>query len=160
VVHVDGREFMIVGTAHISRESANLVREIIEKEQPDCVCVELDAQRFEALSQKQKFQELDIKQVIRKKQLAALLANLLLASYQKKLGGQLGITPGAELLEATEVAKENDIPIALCDRDVRVTLRRAWASMGFFNKLKLVSNLAVSVFERPKTCAGCAIRMF
>jgi pheromone shutdown-related protein TraB len=147
---VDGREFIIVGTAHISRESADLVREVIEKERPDCVCVELDAQRFEALSQKSKFSELDLKQLIRKKQLAALLANLLLASYQKKLGGALGILPGTELLEATKVAEELGIPIALCDRDVRVTLRRAWASMGFFKKATLASTLAVSVFERPE----------
>jgi len=150
VLNVGGREFLIVGTAHISRESADLVREVIEKERPDCVCVELDVQRFEALSQKRKFQELDVRQVIRKKQLAALLANLLLASYQKKLGGALGILPGTELLEATEVAKEHGIPIALCDRDVRVTLRRAWASMGFFKKVLLASNLMVSIFERPE----------
>ena len=147
---MDGREFIIVGTAHISRESADLVREVIEKERPDCVCVELDAQRFEALSHKRKFEELDLRQLIRKKQLAALLANLLLASYQKKLGGALGILPGTELLEATKVAQEHGIPIALCDRDVRVTLRRAWASMGFFRKLTLASTLAVSVFERPE----------
>jgi pheromone shutdown-related protein TraB len=147
---VDGREFIIVGTAHISRESADLVREVIEKERPDCVCVELDAQRFEALSQKKKFSELDLRQLIRKKQLAALLANLLLASYQKKLGGALGILPGTELLEATKAAEEFGIPIALCDRDVRVTLRRAWASMGFFKKATLASTLAVSVFERPE----------
>jgi pheromone shutdown-related protein TraB len=150
VVHVGDREFIIVGTAHISRESADLVREVVEKEQPDCVCVELDDQRFEGLSQKKKFQELDIKQVIRKKQLALVFANQLLASYQKKLGGQLGVMPGTELIEATVVAQENGIPIRLCDRDVRVTLRRAWASMGFFNKLKLTSNLAVSAFERPE----------
>ena len=113
MLEVDGREFILVGTAHISRESADLVREVIEKEQPDCVCVELDAQRYEALSQKRKFEELDLKQVIRNKQLAALLANLLLASYQKKLGGALGILPGTELLEATRAAEEHGIPIAL-----------------------------------------------
>ena len=140
--HVDGREFLIVGTAHISRESADLVREVIEKERPDCVCVELDAQRYEALSQKRKFEELDLRQLIRNKQLAPLLANMLLASYQKKLGGALGILPGTELLEATEAANEYGIPVALCDRDVRVTLRRAWASMGFFKKVGLLSTLA------------------
>jgi pheromone shutdown-related protein TraB len=149
-VEVDGREFIIVGTAHISRESADLVREVIEGERPDCVCIELDAQRYEALSQKRKFEELDLRQLIRNKQLAPLLANMLLASYQKKLGGSLGIQPGTELLEAATVATENDIPIALCDRDVRVTLRRAWASMGFFRKVSLASSLAVSIFERPE----------
>ena len=106
VVDVDGREFVIVGTAHISRESAELVREVIEKERPDCVCVELDAQRFQALSQKTSWDSLDLKQVIRRKQLSALLANLILSSYQKKLGGALGVVPGTELLEATRVADE------------------------------------------------------
>ncbi len=75
---------------------------------------------------------------------------MLLASYQKKLGGALGILPGTELLEATEVAIEYGIPIALCDRDVRVTLRRAWASMGFFKKAGFLSTLAVSLFEQPE----------
>ena len=73
---------------------------------------------------------LDLRQVIRNRQLAALVANLLLASYQKRLGGALGVMPGAELLTATEVAEELGIPVRLCDRDVRITLRRAWASMS------------------------------
>ena len=150
VVRVDGREFVIVGTAHISRESADLVREVIEREQPDSVCIELDSQRYEALSQKARWEALDLKQVIRDKQLAALLANLVLASYQKKLGGALGVAPGTELLEAANTAKELGIPIELCDRDVRITLRRAWGSMGFFKKTTLITTLAASLFESPE----------
>jgi pheromone shutdown-related protein TraB len=147
---VGDREFVLVGTAHISRESAVLVREVIERERPDRVCVELDRQRFEALSERRRWEALDLKQLIRNKQLAALLANLMLASYQKRLGGMLGVEPGAELLEATRVAEELSIPISLCDRDVRVTLRRAWASMGFFKKVALASTLFASMFERPE----------
>jgi pheromone shutdown-related protein TraB len=150
VAHVDGREFIIVGTAHISRESADLVREVIEREHPDCVCIELDEQRYAALSQRARWEALDLKQVIRNRQLAALLANLVLASYQKKLGGALGVAPGTELLEAAKAADALGIPISLCDRDVRVTLRRAWASMGFFKKTQLLSMLGVSLFESPK----------
>ena len=149
MLDVDGREFIVVGTAHISRESANLVRQVIEREQPDCVCIELDSQRFKALSEKARWENLDLRQVIRDKQLSALLANLVLASYQKKLGGALGVLPGTELLEAATVAKENGIPVALCDRDVRVTLRRAWDSMGFFKKMMMMTNLGVSLFESP-----------
>ena len=150
LARVDGREFIIVGTAHISQESADLVREVIERERPDCVCIELDAQRYAALSQKARWEALDLKQVIRDKQLAALLANLVLASYQKKLGGALGVLPGTELLEAAKAADALGIPISLCDRDVRVTLRRAWASMSFFKKIQLLSTLAVSLFESPE----------
>ena len=150
VLAVDDREFVLVGTAHVSRESADLVREVIEKERPDCVCIELDAQRFEALSQRRRWESLDLKQVIRHQQLAPLLANLLLASYQKKLGGTLGVLPGTELLEAARVAEERGIPVALCDRDVRVTLRRAWASMSLWNKAKLLAALLASLVDRPE----------
>ncbi len=150
VVRVGDREFLLVGTAHVSRESTALVRAVIERERPDTVCVELDPQRYAALSQKTRWQGLDLRQVIRSRQLAALIANLLLASYQKRLGGALGVTPGMELLEATAVAEKLGIPVSLCDRDVRVTLRRAWGSLSFFQKVRLLSSLLASAFETPE----------
>jgi pheromone shutdown-related protein TraB len=150
VVEIDGREFVLVGTAHISQESVELVREVIEKEAPDCVCLELDAQRHEALSSEDRWEQLDLREVIRKRQLATLLANLLLASYQKRLGGQLGVMPGRELLEASNLAKEKGIPIALCDRDIRVTLRRAWGSLSWWRKLELSSTMLASAFDRTE----------
>ena len=140
-LEVDGREFVVVGTAHISRESADLVREVIERERPDAVCLELDRQRYEALSNPQRWDALDVKQLIRDRQLAALVANLMLAAYQKKLGGALGVRPGAELLEAGRAAEALGIPVSLCDRDVRVTLRRAWASLSLWKKSLLISTL-------------------
>ncbi len=149
-VALDDREFLLVGTAHISRESADLVRAVIEAEQPDTVCIELDAQRYQALSEKRRFDSLDLKQVIRNRQLAPLIANLLLASYQKRLGGKLGVTPGTELLEAARTAERLDIPVALCDRDVRVTLRRAWAAMSFWKKTRLLSEFFASAFDQPE----------
>ena len=150
IVNVKDREFIIIGTAHISQESADLVRQVIEAEQPDCVCVELDEQRYKTLSEARRWESLDIKQVIRQKQLITLLVNLVLASYQKKLGQELGVAPGTELLEATKVAKALDIPIALCDRDVRITLRRAWASMSFFEKFKFLFSGVIGVFDSPE----------
>src|SRR3989454_11669593 len=150
VLAIEGREFILVGTAHVSRESADLVREVIEKERPDCVCIELDAQRFEALSHRQRWENLDLRQVIRQRQLAPLLANLVLASYQKKLGGALGVIPGSELIEAARAAEQHQIPVALCDRDVRITLRRAWGSMSLWNKSKLLAALLTSIVDRPE----------
>lgn len=149
-VFVGGREFVLVGTAHISRESVDLVREVILQERPDCVCLELDAQRFEALSQEQRWEELDLRQIVRSKQLATLMANLILASYQKRLGLKLGVTPGSELLEAARTAESEGIPIALCDRDIRVTLRRAWNSLSIYRKLMLVSTFMASAFDTPE----------
>ncbi len=147
VLTVQDKTIILVGTVHVSRESADLVRAVIEEEGPDAVCVELDDRRYEALSQKQKWESIDLKEVIRKKQLSTMLANVLLASYQKRLGDQLGVLPGTEMLEAINVAKKHDVPIFLCDRDVRVTMRRAWRSTPFFKKSMLVSSLMLSVFD-------------
>jgi len=144
--HAD-KEILLIGTAHISQESVALVEKVIKKEQPDCVCLELDEKRFKALTQKKKWQSLDLKQIIKSKQLSTLMINLLMASYQKKLGGQLGIQPGAELSGAAAMAKKHSIPIALCDRDVRVTLRRAWKSTSFFKKGYLLTTLITSLFD-------------
>jgi pheromone shutdown-related protein TraB len=144
----DGREFIIIGTAHISRHSADLVREVIEKENPDVVCVELDEKRLAALSEKNRWENLDLKSIIRQKQLSTLIINLVLSSYQKKLGEKLGVNPGTELLEAVNTANEKNIPIELCDREVRVTLRRAWHSMGFWQKMKLIAGGFGGIFEK------------
>jgi len=148
IVNKNGREFIIVGTAHISRESADLVREVIEKENPDVVCVELDEKRLIALSEKNRWENLDLKSIIRQKQLSTLIINLVLSSYQKKLGEKLGVSPGTELLEAVQTAKEKNIPIELCDREVRITLRRAWHSMGLWQKMKLIAGGFGGIFEK------------
>ncbi len=142
-----GRTIILIGTAHISQESVELVRLVIEQEEPDCVCLELDDKRYQALSQKERWQSLDLKEVIRKKQLSTLLINLLMASYQKKLGGKLGVTPGAELLAAAETAQIKQIPISLCDRDIRITLRRAWKSTSLWKKSYLLTSLLASLFD-------------
>jgi pheromone shutdown-related protein TraB len=150
VVRVGDREFVLVGTAHVSRESADLVRRVIEVEQPDRVCIELDAQRYKALSEKTRFESLDIKEIIRSKQLGTLMFNLMLSSYQKQLGLQLGVQPGTELLEAAQVAEANGIPVSLCDRDVRVTLRRAWAALSLWRKSELGAAMVASLFDSPE----------
>lgn len=145
---VDGdRTIYLVGTAHVSQQSTDLVESVINELKPDTVCVELDAQRYEALSQEKKWESLDLKEVIRKKQISTLIVNILLASYQKRMGDKLGVLPGAELLAATRVADSLDIPVVLCDRDVRITLRRAWASMSFWEKMKLSASGLAGVID-------------
>lgn len=144
---VGGREILLIGTAHISQDSANLVRQVIEAERPDCVCIELDQKRYEALAKRKRWEVLDLKEIIRTQQLATLLVNMVLASYQKRLGDQLGVPPGTELLEAAKVAEAHQIPVALCDRDVRITMRRAWHSTSFFRKNYLLATLLASMFE-------------
>lgn len=150
IVNKDGREFIIVGTAHISQQSADLVREVITNENPDTVCIELDEKRYKALSEKNRWENLNLKNLIKQKQLSTLIVNLVLSSYQKKLGEKLGVTPGTELLEAANTANELDLPIELCDRDVRITLKRAWHSMSFWQKLKLLIGGFGGIFEKQE----------
>ena len=85
------------------------MQQVIEQEQPDAVCIELDEKRYKALSRPNAWENLDLKQVIKTRQLSTLLVNLILATYQKKLGGQLGIMPGTELLTAAQTAQRLDI---------------------------------------------------
>lgn len=149
-VRLGEREIILVGTAHVSRESADLVRQVIEAVRPDTVCVELDAARYAQLRNRQKFEALDLKQIIRQQQLAPLILNLLLVSYQQKLGGQLGVLPGSEFLAAVETAEQLGIPVSLSDRDVKVTLRRAWASLTWKQEFLLLGSLMASAFEKQE----------
>ena len=139
-----------MGTAHVSRESTELVRRVVEQERPDRVCVELDEQRYQALANETRWESLDLKQLIRNRQLPTLLANLLLASYQKRLGLQLGVKPGAELLEAVKTAEEKEIPVSLCDRSIRATMLRAWRTMSFWKKNKLMAAFLAAIFSKEE----------
>lgn len=139
-----------MGTAHISAESVQLVHHVIEEQRPDCVCIELDERRYRALLEKTRWEELDLRQVIRDRQLATLFLNFLLSSYQKRLGGRLGVMPGSELLEAARTAEALGIPVALCDRDIRITLRRAWSALSLLDKSKLLASVMVGLFEEQQ----------
>jgi pheromone shutdown-related protein TraB len=150
VVEHGDKTVVLVGTAHISQESVDLVKKVIEQERPDYVCLELDDKRYQALTQKKQWEALDLKTIIKNKQLSTLLVSLLMSSYQKRLGGKLGVTPGAELLMAAQTAKDLQIPISLCDRDVRITLRRAWKSTSFFKKGYLLASLLASIFDKSE----------
>jgi len=138
ILNINNREIILIGTAHISKVSANLVDEVIRNESPDCVCLELDEKRFSSLKNAKKWENLNLKEVIKNQQLSTLLLNVALASYQKKLAKKLDIQPGNEFLIATNTAEELNIPIELCDRDIRITLRRTWKSLSLLEKLKLI----------------------
>jgi len=150
IVRRNNQTIFLIGTAHISQRSVDLVEATITQEMPDAVCIELDDKRYNALTQKKRWEALDLKEVIRKKQLSTLLINMLMASYQKKLGNKLGVAPGAELIAAARTAQQHGIPILLCDRDVRITLRRAWKSTSFFKKGYLFAALLGSFFDRTE----------
>ena len=147
VLTVGDKTVILVGTAHVSQESVEIVKLVIEQEHPDGVCVELDPKRFEAISHPNRWESLDLKEIIRKQQLSTLMVNLVLASFQKRLGDKLGVLPGMEMLEAIRMAEKHNVPVILSDRDVRVTMRRAWRNTPFWRKSLLVSSLMLSIFD-------------
>ena len=147
---VGEREIVLVGTAHVSRGSVDEVRLVIAEEKPDRVCVELDEGRYSAMSQGTNWQNLNVGKVIREGKGFLLMANLVLASFQRRLGKDLGVKPGEEMLAAVQVAQESGIPFSLCDRNIQVTLRRAWGKTRFWGKMKMLSAMLASVFSNEK----------
>ena len=143
----DDKEILLVGTAHVSRDSVRLVEEVIRSEKPDTVCVELCASRHQALRQKDRWQDMDIIKVIKEKKSFLLLSNLLLASFQKRIAKKMDVTPGAEMLKAIEVSEAADAQLCLADRDIRTTLSRAWHAMSWWSRAKLLCQLLVSMSQ-------------
>lgn len=143
---LDSREIILIGTAHISRESADLVDRVITEEKPDVVCVELCKARFEAIKQKDKWQEMDIVKVIRENRTALLLSQLLMMSLQKKIAERFNINPGEDMLRAISRAAESGAEVVLADREIRVTLLRTWRMMGLWSKMKFLSDMILSLF--------------
>ncbi len=143
----EDKEITLVGTAHVSKESADLVAEVIESEKPDTVCVELCEARYQALTQKNLWQNTDLIKVIREKKAFLLLLNLMLGAFQKKIGHKLGIKPGAEMIKAIKACEEVGARIHLADRNIRITLSRTWRLMGLWTKIKLLTQFVTSVGE-------------
>jgi len=138
-VNLNGKDIVIVGTAHVSKESVELVKKTIDNENPDAVAVELCQQRYEALVDRRRWDETEIHKVLREGKVYLFLMQLLMTNFQRKIGDDLGITPGSEMIKAIEDAKARGIGVILVDRDIKVTLRRAFNEMSLIEKSKLAS---------------------
>src|SRR4030042_4100682 len=124
------KEIILVGTAHVSRESADLVQQVIEEEKPDTVCIELCQARYQYMTQKKQWQDTDLIKVIKEKKAHLLLLNLILTSYQRKIGEKLGVKPGEEFLRAINAAGARGSLIHLSDRDIRLISSRTGSPLG------------------------------
>ncbi len=149
-INLHGKEIVLLGTAHVSKASVEEAKKVVEEECPDTVCVELCQARYKALVERDKWQETDLLKILKEKKALLLLSNLALSSYQKRIGEKLGVKPGQELLAAIEAAHEIGARLVLADRDVKVTLTRAWRAMDFKSKLKLFLGLFSSEKELEK----------
>ncbi|MCK9169664.1 MAG: TraB/GumN family protein [Treponema sp.] len=150
VLSLNGRKITLLGTAHISNESIEEVAETIRSQKPDCVAIELDEKRRESMTETDTYRKLDIIAVLKRKEGFLLLANLVLASFQRRMGQNVGVKPGDEMLAAMNTAKEEGIPSVMVDRPIAVTLRRAWAKNSFWGKCKLISAMIASAFDKEE----------
>jgi len=141
----EDKEIILLGTAHVSKESVRLVTDVIEAEKPDTVCVELCESRYQSIRQKDKWLDKDIIKVIKEKKSFLLLSNLLLASFQKRIAEKFDVTPGEEMIKAIEVGESAGAGIHLADRNIRITLAKTWRVMGLWDKIKLLFQLVLSM---------------
>ena len=139
------KEITLIATAHVSRQSADLVGKVIEEEKPETVCIELCDSRYQSMIRKNQWQDTNLIKVIKEKKAFLLLSNLMLASFQKKIGQKLGVKPGEEIRKAVKGAETVGARIHLADRDIRTTLSRTWGFMGFWTKVKLLAQLLASI---------------
>lgn len=153
VLTLNGRTITLVGTAHVSAESITEVESTIRELKPDCVAIELDDKRADSIKNKDKYRQIDIIQILKRKEGFLLMANLILASFQRRMGANVGVQPGDEMLAGMRVAEELNIPTVMADRPIQTTLKRAWAKNSFFGKCKLLSMLIASAFSKEEMSA-------
>jgi len=142
------KEIYLVGTAHISKSSVELAERIIRQVRPDSVAVELCEPRLQSLKNPDRWRDMDLLDVFRQGKALVLLAQLALASFQRKLGDQLEVKPGSEMIRAVEVAEEVGANLVLADREVRITLKRVWASLSFWGMCKLLNTIVLGLFQK------------
>ena len=147
-VHRDGVEYVVLGTAHVSRSSVEAVHKLLSIERFDAIAVELCESRAQGMRDPEAFKQMDLFRVIRQGKAGMVAASLVLSTFQKRLADQYGIEPGAEMKAAMDGAEQRNVPLWLIDREVGTTLKRAWHSVGFWQRFGLLGGMLASVFER------------
>ncbi|MFD1337476.1 TraB/GumN family protein [Oceanobacillus iheyensis] len=149
-LHSGNKEYILIGTAHVSKNSAEQVKAVIDEEQPDAVCIELDAQRYQSVMEGNKWKDTDIFQVIKDKKAVMLLMNLAISSFQKRMAKQFGIRPGEEMIQGIESAKEHHAELVLADRDIQITFARIWGNINLKGKAMLMMQVVGSIFSKEE----------
>lgn len=150
IVEREGVRYTLLGTAHVSKASVDAVEAAVASGRYDTIAVELDPQRFRAMTDPDALSKLDLFQILREGKTGLVAANLALAAYQRRLAEQLGVEPGAELKAAAVGAEERGLRLSLIDRDVGITLKRAFRGLGFWGRSKLIAGLGASLFADEK----------
>lgn len=143
------RNITIIGTSHIARQSIDEIRKIADSLDPDMIAVELDPIRLNALLDKNKKKSvslLDIKKV----GLNGFIFSIIGRYVQKKLGRIVNIDPGADMLEAVNIAKEKKKKLVLIDQRIDITLKKFSRAFGWKEKWNLIIDIFKGLFFRKK----------
>ncbi|MEG0358516.1 MAG: TraB/GumN family protein [Anaerorhabdus sp.] len=146
-IEVNGKEIYLIGTAHVSHTSRQDVKDCIDEVKPDSICIELDKERFEAFNNPKRWENTDIIEVIKEKKTGYMLANLILSAYQRRIAKKMDVQAGQEMIQGIESAKEIGANLVLVDRNIQTTFKRIYRKHSFFQKLKLISSLVMSIFD-------------
>lgn len=144
---INGKEITIIGTAHISSESVEEVKQALLEIQPDTVAIELDDERYKSMTETKNWQDMDIVNIIKKKKVGFLVAQMILSSYQRKIAQNLKLNVGEEMSTAIQYSKVNHTKLLMIDRNIQTTLLRIWHNLGWFEKVKMLTELLSSMFE-------------
>jgi len=149
VIRGDQR-YLLLGTAHVSRASAEEVRTEIESGAYDSVAIELCESRHAALTRAGELEQMDLFQVLRQGKAGMVAANLALGAYQQRLAEQFDIEPGAEMRAAIEACQAADLPLQLIDRDIGITLKRVYRRIPWWQRMTTIAALFGSLLSREK----------
>ncbi len=140
----NGKTIILVATAHVSKQSVELVKQVVAEEKPDSICVELDEQRYNSIQNPKAWESMDVVKVIKEKRVGFLLANLVLSAYQKRMAKKLNTNVGQEMLQGVACATDSGANLVLADRSIQVTFMRIWRKLNLWEKGKLIFNLLFS----------------
>jgi len=143
----DGVQYTLIGTAHVSRASADAVQAMAGSGEFDAIAVELCPARYDALTAERNWTDLDLYKVVREGKAGLVMANLALSAYQRRIAEQFGIEPGAEMRAAVTAAKQRNLRLELIDRDLATTLRRSYASVPWYKRIYLMTGLALGMIS-------------
>ena len=146
IIQLNNSEITLIGTAHVSQLSVEMVEEKIATGDYDCVAVELCSPRLENITNQAWWKNLDIYQIFKKKKAGLLLINLALTAYQKRLAERIGVEAGKEMVRAVELSHEKGLRLEVIDRNISTTLHRLVTEVSFWQKMKIVGGLVIGVF--------------
>jgi pheromone shutdown-related protein TraB len=149
-VTIGSVDYALLGTAHVSRTSAEAVQRLLESGHYDAVAIELCQSRYQAMTDRDTWRNLNLFSILREGKAGMMMASLALSAYQRRIADQFGIEPGAEMKAAIEGARRAGLPIQLVDREIGITLRRASRSLSWWKRWVMVNGLFLSLFSREE----------